>query len=163
MERVVGLCVTFTKTSRKGVSEMILQNVKLTTATVAACAMLALPAFAEEMKFTTDLTAGAEVPPTESAATGTADVTVDTDAMTVSWAVTVEDLTGDATAAHIHGPAAVGENASPVIDMSDSLMEGSADITEDQLGELKDGKYYVNVHTAENPDGEIRGQLTMAE
>lgn len=142
---------------------MIMSNIKLTTATIAACAMLALPAVAEEMKFTADLTASAEVPPTESTATGTADVTVDTEAMTVSWMVTVQDLTGDATAAHIHGPAAMDENAGPVIDMSDAIMEGSADITEDQMGELKDGKYYVNVHTAEYPDGEIRGQLAAAD
>lgn len=132
-------------------------------ATIAACAMLALPAFADEMKFSVDLTAGAEVPPNESPATGTADVTVDIEAMTVSWMVTVQDLTGDATAAHIHGPATVDENAGPIIDMSDAIMEGSADITEDQMGELKDGKYYVNVHTAEYPDGEIRGQLLASE
>lgn len=142
---------------------MFMPNVKLTTATIAAAAMLALPAFAEEMKFTADLTAGAEVPATESTATGTADVTVDTETMTVSWMVTVQDLSGDPTAAHIHGPAAMDENAGPVIDMSDAIMEGSAQITEDQIGELKDGKYYVNVHTAEYPDGEIRGQLAAVE
>jgi Cu/Zn superoxide dismutase len=142
---------------------MFISTVKYTAASIAACAMLALPAFAEEMKFTADLTAGAEVPPTESAATGTAEVTVDTEAKTVSWVVTVEGLTGDATAAHIHGPAAMDENAGPAIDMSDAIMEGSADITDEQIGELGDGKYYVNVHTEEYPDGEIRGQLTAAE
>ena len=109
------------------------------------------------------LTAGAEVPPTESDATGTADVMVDTEAGTVSWTVTVENLTGDPTAAHIHGPAAEDENAGPVIDMSEAIMEGSGEITEDQIAELKDGKYYVNVHTEEYPDGEIRGQLKAAE
>ncbi|WP_322867924.1 CHRD domain-containing protein [Aquicoccus sp. G2-2] len=142
---------------------MFMPNLKQTTATIAACAVLALPAFADELKFTADLTAGAEVPPAESAATGTADVTVDTEAKTVSWTVTVQDLSGDPTAAHIHGPAAAGENASPVIDMSDAIMDGNADITEDQIGELKDGKYYVNVHTGKYPDGEIRGQLEAAE
>lgn len=122
-----------------------------------------MPAFAEELNFSADLTAGAEVPPTESDATGTADVMVDTEAGTVSWTVTVENLTGDPTAAHIHGPAAEDENAGPVIDMSEAIMEGSGEITEDQIAELKDGKYYVNVHTEEYPDGEIRGQLKAAE
>lgn len=130
---------------------------------IAACAALAMPAFAEELNFTADLTPGAEVPPTQSEATGNADVMVDTEAGTVSWTVTMENLTGDPTAAHIHGPAAEGENAGPVIDMSDAIMEGSGEITEDQIAELQDGKYYVNVHTEEYPDGEIRGQLKAAQ
>lgn len=142
---------------------MFMPNFRCTAVAVAACTALALPAFAETVKYTADLTAGAEVPPTESTATGTADVTVDTDANTVSWVVMVDGLTGDATAAHIHGPASAEENAGPVIDMSAAIMEGSGDITDEQLAELADGKYYVNVHTEEYPDGEVRGQLAKAE
>jgi Cu/Zn superoxide dismutase len=138
-------------------------NLKRTTVTIAACTMLAMPAFAEQMNFTADLTAGAEVPPTDSQATGTADVTVDTDAMTVSWTVEVKDLSGDPVAAHIHGPAATDENAPPVIDMSEAIMAGDADISQEQIDAMKDGKYYVNVHTEKYPDGEIRGQLEAAE
>ena len=75
--------------------------------------------------------------------------------------MTVEGLSGDATAAHTHGPASATESAPPVIDMSgDMMMKGSADITEAQWTEMKAGKYYVNVHTEKFPDGEIRGQLT---
>lgn len=135
----------------------------ITTAAVAACAMLALPAFAETVKYTADLSSASEVPPNDSDATGTADITVDTDAGTVAWVVTVDGLTGDPTAAHIHGPAAEDENAPPVVDMSDAIMEGSGDITDDQLSDLEAGKYYVNVHTEEHPDGEVRGQLSAAE
>ena len=67
----------------------------------ASTALLALtaggllsPALAEEMMFSTELTGAAEVPPVETAATGTADVTVDTEAMTVAWTVTAEGLSG---------------------------------------------------------------------
>ena len=126
---------------------------------VAVCALLGAPAFAETRAYTADLTAAAEVPPTDSTATGTAEVTVDTAAHTVSWVVSYKGLTGDATAAHIHGPASVTENAPPVLDMSQAIMAGNAEITDEQLGDLKAGKYYVNVHTAKHPDGEIRGQL----
>ena len=105
---------------------MLTLPIKNLTAAIAACILLALPASAETMKYTADLTAGSEVPPTDSSATGTADVTVDTDAQTVTWMVTVDGLTGDPTAAHIHGPAAEGEKAPPAIDMSDAIMEGSA-------------------------------------
>ncbi len=128
-----------------------------------ACSVTALPAYADMLTYTADLTAGAEVPPNHSAATGTANLMVDTDAKTVSWTVTVQDLTGDATAAHIHGPASETETAPPVIDMSDAIMEGSADITDEQIAALKDGQYYVNVHTEKNPNGEIRGQLAAAK
>ncbi len=62
-----------------------------------------------------------------------------------------------------HGPAAEGENAAPMIDMSGNLMEGSAEITEEQWSALQDGMTYVNVHTEEYPDGEIRGQVEAAQ
>lgn len=142
---------------------MFISNIKYTALVTLACTALAFPASAEMIKYTADLTAGAEIPPTESPATGTADVTVDTEAKTVSWMVSVEGLSGEATAAHIHGPASEGENAGPVITMVDTIMEGEAEITDDQIGELEDGKYYVNIHTEKNPDGEIRGQLSKAE
>ncbi|MBI6629060.1 CHRD domain-containing protein [Pontibaca salina] len=142
---------------------MFMPNIKQLAVAVSASAMLALPACAETTTYTADLTSRAEVPPNDSTATGTAEVTVDKNAGTVSWAVTTENLTGEPTAAHIHGPASPDENAPPDIDMSGALMNGSADITEAQIGELRDGKYYVNVHTEAHPDGEIRGQLDAAE
>ena len=94
---------------------------------------------AEVVKFTTELTAAAEVPPTDSQGKGTAEVSVDTDAK--------------------KGPASETEKAPPVIDISANISQGTADITSEQWAALKDGKYYLNVHTAKFPDGEVRGQL----
>ena len=111
------------------------------------------------MTFTAVLNGSSEVPSTGSAATGSAEVLVDTDAKKVTWPVKSDTLSGDPTAAHIHGPASASQKAPPVIDMSTAIMQGSADITESQISDLKAGKYYVNVHTAMFPDGEIRGQL----
>ncbi len=142
---------------------MQMTNFKILAVSVATGALLAVPAFAETVVYTADLTAAAEVPPTDSSATGTAEVTVDTEANTVSWTITYENLSGDATAAHIHGPASETENAPPAIDLSDTVMDGSAEITDEQVGELADGKYYANVHTEKSPDGEIRGQLMAKE
>ena len=118
---------------------------------------------AEIMKFYADMTAGDETPLTDSKGNGTAFVTVDTDAKQVMWTVKIDGLTGDATAAHIHGPAAKGEKAGPEIDMSKAIMAGNAAITDAQIADIKAGKTYVNVHTAKFPDGEIRGQLTAAK
>ena len=42
----------------------------------------------------------------------------------------------------------------------DSPIKGSATLTDDQVKELMAGQMYANVHTATNPGGELRGQLT---
>ena len=41
-------------------------------------------------------------------------------------------------------------------------MSGTAVLTADQVKDLLAGKDYTNVHTAKNPGGEIRGQITKA-
>ncbi len=41
----------------------------------------------------------------------------------------------------------------------DSPLRGSATLTDAQAADLMAGKWYVNIHTAKNPNGEIRGQL----
>ena len=115
------------------------------------------------MKFTTEMTGTAAVPPTDSAATGTAEVTLDTEAKSVTWVYTHTGLSGDMTAAHIHGPATATEAAPPVIDTTTETMKGTAPITDAQAAELIAGKYYLNVHTEKFPDGEIRGQLVLMQ
>ena len=121
------------------------------------------PAGAEQMMFRADLTGAAQVPPVETTATGAADVTVDSEAMTVSWTVTHEGLSGDPVAAHFHGPAGPEETAPPVIDISENLAEGSVEITPEQMQMIQDGMTYINIHTEANPDGEIRGQVLAAQ
>ena len=138
---------------------------------LAAAGTFALPAAAEEMAFMSELSGDAQVPPVETEAMGLADVTVDSEAMTVSWMVTYEGLSGEPVAAHFHGPATPEETAPPVIDITESLldgadddrMEGSAELTEEQMADLQAGLYYINIHTPENPDGEIRGQVVEGE
>ena len=137
----------------------------LATASLAASLMFgASAANAEMLVFKATMAGSTSVPANDSAGTGTAEMTVDTETKKVSWTMTADGLSGPATAAHAHGPASMTETAPPVIDMSgDMMMKGSADITEAQWTEMKAGKYYVNVHTEKFPDGEIRGQLEMAK
>lgn len=130
--------------------------------TVAFTGLLS-PAFAEELKFKAELNGANQVPPVDTAATGTADVTVDTTAMTVAWTITAEGLSGDPTAAHFHGPATAEESAPPVIDISQNWQEGSAPITQEQLDMIRNGMTYINIHTEQHPDGEIRGQVMAAQ
>ena len=135
-------------------------------AAIASAAMLlAGPAYAETLNMTAELSGGAEVPANDSPGTGTLEATYDTETMLFTWTVTYEGLTGDATAAHFHGPAAADATAGPVIPIEGDLaspIEGSATLTEEQATQLQDGLWYFNVHTAEYPDGEIRGQVTAA-
>jgi len=67
------------------------------------------------------------------------------------------------TAAHFHGPAKAGVNAGPVIDLSGKVQEGSVDLTDEQIKQLEAGDWYLNLHTAKFPDGEIRGQVEKAK
>ena len=138
-----------------------IQNSGVVAALAVSMMFAAATAQAEMMKFTTELTGAAEVPPTDSTATGTAEVTLNTEAKTVTWVYTHEGLSGDMTASHVHGPATATEAAGPVIDTTGETMEGSAPITDAQAAELMAGMYYVNLHTETFPDGEIRGQLAL--
>ena len=139
------------------------QNSGVVAALAVSMMFAAATAQAEMLKFTTAMTGAAAVPPNDSAATGTAEVTLDTEAKTATWIYTHEGLSGDMTAAHIHGPATAAETSGPVIDTTGETMEGSAPITDAQAAELMAGMYYFNVHTEKFPDGEVRGQLALTQ
>src|SRR5450432_918937 len=122
---------------------------------------LAGPAFAEKMKATLD--GKSEVPANTSAGTGTADIDYDAASKKLTWKLTYSGLSGPATAAHFHGPAESGKSAGVAVAIPNataSPAEGSATLTDAQAADLMAGKYYVNIHTAANPGGEIRGQVT---
>jgi hypothetical protein len=109
---------------------------------------------------TITLDGASEVPAVATAATGTATVDIKSD-RSVTVLVTVTGMT--ATASHIHEGAA-GSNG-PVIlpfvktgDNTFAAAEG-AKLTDAQYESYKAGKLYINVHSAKNPGGEIRGQL----
>jgi hypothetical protein len=138
-------------------------NSKTILATLALGAAIAFagPAFAEKMKVTLD--GKSEVPPNTSAGTGTADVDYDAATKKLTWKLTYSGLSGPATAAHFHGPGEAGKNAGVAVaipNATSSPAEGSATLTDAQAADLTSGKYYINVHTAANPGGEIRGQVT---
>src|SRR5260370_5110788 len=140
-----------------------MKNRNLCGSIAIAFVMAASAAFAEEVKMKTDLSATQEVPPNQSAGKGTAAITFDTEAKKLSWTVNYSGLSGPATAAHFHGPGEPGKNAGVAVaipNAGSSPAEGSATLTEAQAADLTAGKYYVNVHTAANPGGEIRGQVT---
>jgi hypothetical protein len=134
-------------------------------ATAALLAFAISPAWAAQVKYSATLAGTSEVPPTDSAATGMVDAMLDTDTKAFTWTITYEGLSGEASAAHFHGPAAEGENADPVVPIEGALaspIAGSATLTDAQIADLDAGKWYFNVHTAKFPDGEIRGQVAKS-
>ena len=130
---------------------------------LAALLGFAPAAFAEIQNYTATLSPQSEVPPvTGTTANGTLGATYDTATRKLTYSVTYDKLTGPATGAHFHGPAAAGANAGvvvPVTDASKSPIKGEATLTPAQATDLQAGKWYFNVHTAANKGGEIRGQV----
>jgi len=136
----------------------------------AGAALLAssAPSYAAGTAFKADLKGSSEVPPNTTGGTGSVTATYDPATKELSWSGTFSGLTGPATAAHFHGPAEPGKNAGVAVWISEkgkpltSPFKGSTKLTDAQASDLMNGQWYVNVHTAANPGGEIRGQLTKS-
>ena len=119
-------------------------------------------AVAETIAYKAVLNAQSQPTPNDSKGTGTAEVTYDTASKTLTWTVTFDGLTGPATAAHFHGPAAPGQNAGVALLIGNnptSPAKGTATLTDAQAADLAAGRWYINIHTAANRGGEIRGQV----
>lgn len=114
--------------------------------------------------FTTTLNGASEVPATASTATGTANFTYDKTTYILKGAVTFTGITP--TAGHIH-KAAVGANGGVIFPLTAAtpltspVNFTSPPLTVEQRADLMANMYYVNLHTAAFPNGEIRGQLMM--
>jgi hypothetical protein len=108
------------------------------------------------------LSGASEVPANASAGSGTVSAKFDKATNVLSWNVTYGGLSGPAKAAHFHGPATAGVNAGVVVPLTGSLdspINGTATLTPAQAADLLAGKWYLNVHTAAIPGGEIRAQV----
>lgn len=116
-----------------------------------------------EVPFTTQLRSSNEVPAVVSGGSGQVDAVLNKNTNLLRWKLSYSGLSGPATAGHFHGPAAVGANAGVAVPFAGSMtspMEGSATLTAAQAADLMAGRWYANIHTAANPGGEIRGQMT---
>ncbi|MCC7144220.1 MAG: CHRD domain-containing protein [Candidatus Eisenbacteria bacterium] len=116
--------------------------------------------------FTAGLNGAQEVPPTAAGELGTSGLTLT--ATGLRYDITVSGLSGGIIAAHIHN-AATGSNGPVVHDLLPAFGGGntaagvwqfSEGLSANLVNELLQGRCYINVHTAANPAGEIRGQIT---
>lgn len=90
----------------------------------------------------------------------------------LTFNIAYSDLPVAATAAHIHGPGTVDQAVGVMVSLApfnggafgtSGTLAGTVTLTPEQLAALVDGKTYVNIHTAANPGGEIRGQIAATQ
>jgi len=117
-------------------------------------------------KFTANLSGKSEVPRVDTKATGTAQFQISADGKQIDYELNVKDL-NNFMMAHIHQGKS-GENGPPIV----MLSMGKGKITSgdlqgplngEQLSDLaklmQNRNTYVNVHTQQNQNGEVRGQI----
>jgi len=143
----------------------------LTIGLLAITAPVALAADPPRPAFGGPLDGAQEVPPVVTAASGEATVVISPDNSTIWYVVEYSGLSGAALAAHIHTGAAgvVGGvilpltvSASPMVGTltaANFTASGAITTFAEAVAAIKAGATYVNVHTAANPGGEIRGQV----
>ena len=121
---------------------------------------------ATSIRLATTLDAAQEVPAPTGNVTGargtfTATANAEGSGATLAWQLTFAELTGPANAAHVH-TGARGQSGPVVVPLCgpcQSPASGTATANAGVVEALENGTAYVNVHTAQNGPGEIRGQL----
>ena len=140
---------------------------KMLMAGLALIALMTSCGGAMTTTYTATLLSANEVPPvaTSSQTAGNATATLDSSTNVLTVNGTYGYLTGPVTARHIRGPAAAGTVALIVFTLTDTAtaaqgsFTGSFTLSASQISDLNSGSYYINLETAANPSGEVRGQL----
>jgi hypothetical protein len=132
-----------------------------------ASVALASGAASDTYKFNVKMTSRAEVPRAKGAArakgTFTASYTENATGAMLTWKLSFSHLTGAAVAAHIHKGkrTAAGPVIVPLCGPCKNGQSGRTKISKAVIATLESGDAYVNVHTPNNPGGEIRGQIKV--
>ena len=133
----------------------------------------------DNVEYSTVLSGDQEVPPVNTQATGIADFSLSNDGDSIDYTITATDIEA-VTAGHIHfgiegqnGPVVVTlfEFDLPQNEVSESGTISADDLSgplegmhiSDLVDTLNDGNAYANIHTEQNPNGEIRGQIISEE
>jgi hypothetical protein len=104
-----------------------------------------------------------ETPANTSAALGNAILTYDTKTLTLCYYISyIGALSGGEILAHIHGPAAPGVPAGVILSLPAGTTKAGcvvAPAAPFDKADLFKNLYYINIHSAAFPGGEIRGQI----
>lgn len=117
------------------------------------------------LQLTARMTGAQEVPPVMGAAQGLGVFTLSLDKQNIAIEVAVADLTGPITGIHVH-EGAPGTNGPVVFDLSQGISGCRVSavlsgISTAERAKFLAGDYYLNVHTAANPNGEVRSQILL--
>jgi uncharacterized protein (TIGR03118 family) len=110
------------------------------------------------------LNAAAEVPPVTNAPNASATASLTFVGSQLSYSLTYSGLSAPPIAMHFHGPAAPTNNASVIVPLAtpsgtSGSVSGTVSLTPTEMAYLLSGSTYINLHTTNNPAGEIRGQV----
>ncbi|MCI0748375.1 MAG: CHRD domain-containing protein [Verrucomicrobia subdivision 3 bacterium] len=107
-----------------------------------------------------------EVPVNASPGIGSGTLTLNPGGI-LGYNITYSGLTSPYLVSHIHGPAPAGQNADPIFTLDNTpngpntgtLSGTTPPLTATQVGQLNNSLWYVNIHSGQFPNGEIRGQI----
>lgn len=113
--------------------------------------------------FEAELSASKQTTVTKSDGAGLATVTFDIKDKTIDWRIEYSGLTSPITGVHIHGPARVGQNGDPLIDLGANGLRtpitGTIEISDSNAEYMMLGWTYVLLKTQRYPKGELRGKI----
>jgi hypothetical protein len=143
-----------------------MRNLSLTVGIVAV-GLLAGPvaiAAEDDIIFTATLSPDEQSIPTDSPATGFAEVRLERETLKITWKVTYQDTTSPVIAAGLHGPENAGANAGRLVDLAPngdfkSPITGSTVLSDGDFQYLITTRVYVNLMTTTYKEGELRGHL----
>ncbi|MET0626547.1 MAG: PQQ-dependent sugar dehydrogenase [Pyrinomonadaceae bacterium] len=120
--------------------------------------------YARPTLFVANLDGNQAVPPVATTARGTAIILLDKNETTARVSLRFSNLSGTQVSAHLHGPAPAGETTPAIFTLpGGNVNDFAVTLTPQQVADLKAGLFYVDVHSAAFPDGEIRGQFGAAD
>lgn len=116
-----------------------------------------------DLHFVSVMTGGGEVPAVATPGLGLASIVLSVAQSKLEYKILVTGLSGPITGAHIYfgGAGRVGNVAYPLTYSGNTLI-GTLDVNANYIDSLYSALTYVNIHTAANPNGEIRGQIGFA-
>ena len=114
------------------------------------------------LPFTVLLNGTSEIPLVDTPATAIG--TLSLEGSNLTYNINFSGLSAPATGAHIHAPATATNTANVVVpfgvpEATAGTISGTATLTPDLVADIVNGMAYVNIHTTNNPGGEIRGQI----
>ena len=113
--------------------------------------------------FVATLNGAQETPPNNSTATGRGTLLLSPDEKTARVSLSFSGLSSAQTDAHIHGPATLGVSAPAIFPLPlGQISDFEINLTPAQVQNLKNGLFYINVHSSNFLTGEIRGQFASS-